>query len=72
VQEVFDAAGYQALEFFDMNDHSKWRGGGAADRVYTLLGQLSPEHALLLNTTVAVITRARQPISGQSAESSDF
>jgi 2-polyprenyl-3-methyl-5-hydroxy-6-metoxy-1,4-benzoquinol methylase len=56
VREVFDAAGFDAREFYGMNDHSNWRGGGAADRVYALLAQLPREHALLLNTTVGVFT----------------
>jgi 2-polyprenyl-3-methyl-5-hydroxy-6-metoxy-1,4-benzoquinol methylase len=58
VHAAFEAAGFRAIELYGMNDHSNWRGGGAADRVYALLGGLSKEHALLLNTTVGVFKPA--------------
>lgn len=58
VRAAFESAGFSAVELYGMNDHSNWRGGGAADRVYALLGELPKEHALLLNTTVGVFTPA--------------
>jgi 2-polyprenyl-3-methyl-5-hydroxy-6-metoxy-1,4-benzoquinol methylase len=64
VLSVFAAAHLRPLEFYGMSDHSNWRGGGANDQVYALLGGLGEEHALLRNTIVGVFTPA-PPVAGQ-------
>lgn len=53
VQRCFEEAGLEAVEFWGLNDHSNWRGGGN-EFAYRFTGQYGTDHPLLRNTTVAV------------------
>jgi len=53
VRQCFAEAGFEEVEFWGLNDHSNWRGGGNMF-TYEFIGQYGIDHPLLRNTTVAV------------------
>lgn len=53
VKKCFEEAGFTEVEFWGLNDHSNWRGGGNMF-AYQFTGQFGTDHPLLRNTTVAV------------------
>lgn len=56
VQGLFADAGFDAVEFFGMNDHANWRTG-TQNLIYPFLGESPVGHALLRNTIVGVYQR---------------
>lgn len=53
VQNCFAEAGFEVVEFWGMNDHSNWRGGGNVF-AYDFTTKYGTDHPMLRNTTVAV------------------
>lgn len=53
VQRCFAEAGFDVVEFWGMNDHSNWRGGGNVF-AYDFTAKYGTDHPMLRNTTVAV------------------
>lgn len=52
VLRLFEDAGFEAAEFFGMNDHANWRHG-AAQHIYDFQdSDGTPDHALMRNTIV--------------------